>query len=148
MSEYPIYVSVGRFICLLAVPCHNPFQCADNQPACRPTNPPTQNNNFWHLPLDQAALKGVPNKPGATAAPTPSPNGGMAAGLNAYTGEILWSFANPMPQLGDATKNALSQAPMTVANGEPLGCLIALSPSTHAPACSAAPASDPPCLHP
>ena len=66
------------------------------------------NNNFFHLPLDQSMLRGVPNTPGATAPPA-SANGGMVAALDALTGEIIWSFANPAPQIGDATKNALSQ---------------------------------------
>lgn len=63
-----------------------------------------------------AALNGVPSTPGATTPPT-NPTGGLVAALDAWSGNILWTFANPMTQLGDATKNALSQAPVTVANG-------------------------------
>lgn len=75
------------------------------------------NNNFWHAPLDQSALLGVPNTPGATIPPSPSPTGGLAAAMNAYDGTLLWSFANPTPQINSNTLNALSQAPVTVANG-------------------------------
>jgi len=64
------------------------------------------NNNFFHKPLSEWF-------PGAN----PPPTGGMAAALDPWSGAILWTFANPEPQLGDASLNALSQAPLTVANG-------------------------------
>lgn len=84
------------------------------------------NNNFFHLPLSQWF-------PSASTPPT----GGMAAALDPFDGGILWAFANPEPQLGDPTVNALSQAPMTVANGvvfypsmDPTGKLFYLDAKT------------------
>lgn len=64
------------------------------------------NNNFFHKPLS----RWFPNA-------NPAPTGGMAAALDPFDGSILWTFANPEPQAGDPGVNALSQAPVTVANG-------------------------------
>lgn len=50
------------------------------------------NNNFGHLPLDLAALKAVPNQPGATSPPA-SANGGLAAALDAWSGDLIWCVA-------------------------------------------------------
>lgn len=58
------------------------------------------------------SLKGVAN-PSLPANPT----GGHLTTLDAHTGKILWTFANPMQQIGSTDKQALSQAPITVANG-------------------------------
>jgi polyvinyl alcohol dehydrogenase (cytochrome) len=60
-------------------------------------------NNFFHTPLGSF----TPN--------TPTRTGGMIAALDSWDGSVLWSFANPEPQLGAPDKNALSQAPVTVA---------------------------------
>jgi hypothetical protein len=40
---------------------------------------------------------------------------------DAYSGEIIWSFFNSKFRPGAGTKNAASQAPVTVANGARLG---------------------------
>lgn len=83
------------------------------------------NNNFFHKPLSPWVNQ------------TPAPTGGMAAALDPFDGSILWTFANPEPQLGDPSLNALSQAPMTVANGvvfypsmDPTGRLFYLDAKT------------------
>jgi polyvinyl alcohol dehydrogenase (cytochrome) len=65
------------------------------------------NNNFFHKPLTDL----FPDA-GANA-----PTGGVAAALDSWDGKVVWAFANPEPQAGDASLNALSQAPMTVAGG-------------------------------
>ena len=105
--------------------------------------------SYFHLPLDLAVLKAVPNTVGAVAPPA-SANGGLVAALDAYTGDVQWAFTNPALQNGDATKNALSQSPVTVANGarrrfgagkkgprstcaQPAGCPAARSGSPAAP---------------
>jgi polyvinyl alcohol dehydrogenase (cytochrome) len=62
-------------------------------------------NNFFHTPL------------GDYTPASPTNSGGMIAALDAWDGTVLWTFANPEPQNGDATKQALSQAPVTVAGG-------------------------------
>eukprot|EP00899_Mesostigma_viride_P005703 jgi/Mesvir1/15133/Mv14766-RA.1 len=67
------------------------------------------NNNYFHRPLDTAALKVV--NTGFV------PTGGLVSALDAWDGTILWTYANPAPQMGNAALNALSQAPVTVANG-------------------------------
>ena len=74
------------------------------------------NNNFFNAPLDLAALKAVPNIPGAVAPPL-SATGGLVSALDLWQGDILWTFTNPMPSATNATLNARSQAPVTVAGG-------------------------------
>jgi outer membrane protein assembly factor BamB len=64
------------------------------------------NNNFFHEPLTDLF-------PGMNPAPT----GGVAAALDAFDGKILWAYPNLEAQLGDSTLHALSQGPLTVANG-------------------------------
>lgn len=74
------------------------------------------NNNFFNAPLDLAALKAVPNRPGAVAPPTTA-TGGLISALDLWNGTVLWTFTNPEPSATNATLNARSQAPVTVAGG-------------------------------
>jgi hypothetical protein len=52
------------------------------------------NNNNDAIAVDLTKMKAVPNKPGATAAPTTT-KGGLTAAVDAYDGTLLWTFANP-----------------------------------------------------
>lgn len=52
------------------------------------------NNNFNNVVIDLAAMRAVPNTAGATAAPK-STQGGIAAAVDAWSGKLLWTFANP-----------------------------------------------------
>jgi polyvinyl alcohol dehydrogenase (cytochrome) len=80
------------------------------------------NNNYNSVAVDLTGMKAVSNKLGSNAIPT-STQGGLAAAVDAYDGNIVWTFANPTPHWGDVQagvtppKAARSQAPMTVANG-------------------------------
>lgn len=62
-------------------------------------------NNAFHLTLGDFA-------PGS-----PTNNGGMIAALDPWDGTVLWTFANPEPQINNDAQNALSNAPVTVAGG-------------------------------
>lgn len=75
------------------------------------------NNNYLSVNADLTKMKSVVNFPTTTnqLAPT-STDGGMAAAVDAYTGEILWTFANPTIGWDGSGKHARSQAPMTVVN--------------------------------
>ena len=70
---------------------------------------PSSNNNYAHDTYDPAELKIVNG-------PAPH-NGGLVAALDSWDGSIKWTFANPMPQIGNPLQDAQSQAPVTVANG-------------------------------
>uniref|UniRef100_A0A383VAH7 Pyrrolo-quinoline quinone repeat domain-containing protein n=1 Tax=Tetradesmus obliquus TaxID=3088 RepID=A0A383VAH7_TETOB len=80
------------------------------------------NNNYLSVPINLSSMKAVPNKLGSNAIPATT-QGGIAAAVDAYDGNIVWTFANPTPHWGDVQagvnppKEARSQAPMTVANG-------------------------------
>jgi polyvinyl alcohol dehydrogenase (cytochrome) len=76
------------------------------------------NNNYLSVTADLTNLKSVVNFPTTTnQLPPTSTDGGLAAAVDAYTGEILWTFANPTLHWDGTGKHAWSQAPMTVANG-------------------------------
>uniref|UniRef100_A0A383V615 Pyrrolo-quinoline quinone repeat domain-containing protein n=1 Tax=Tetradesmus obliquus TaxID=3088 RepID=A0A383V615_TETOB len=76
------------------------------------------NNNANGVSVDLTQMKAVPNTPGA-AAPPASTKGGLAAAVDAFSGKLLWTFANPTMHWDTSVppQNARSQAPMTVANG-------------------------------
>eukprot|EP00882_Tetradesmus_deserticola_P022580 GHRQ01024505.1.p1 GENE.GHRQ01024505.1~~GHRQ01024505.1.p1 ORF type:complete len:423 (+),score=154.23 GHRQ01024505.1:137-1405(+) len=77
------------------------------------------NNNADSHTVDLTKMKAVPNVPGSTKPPT-STKGGLTAAVDAFTGELLWTFANPTMHWDTEVvppHNARSQAPMTVANG-------------------------------
>jgi polyvinyl alcohol dehydrogenase (cytochrome) len=61
-------------------------------------------NNAFHAPL-------------ADFIPGSSANGGMLAALDPWDGSVVWTFANPEPQINNDAQNALSIAPVTVAGG-------------------------------
>lgn len=93
--------------------------------------PAKANNNYLSVTADLTKMKSVVNFPTTTnQLPPTSTDGGLAAAIDAYTGEILWSFANPLPHWDGTGKRARSQAPMTVANDVvfyPSECLPAMS---------------------
>lgn len=89
------------------------------------------NSNSYHEQLNLTYLQAVPNAPGATSPPS-NANGGFAAALDAFDGNILWSFTNPEPDWTEPNGsygfpvaynptspyvNANSLGPVTVANG-------------------------------
>lgn len=94
------------------------------------------NNNYLQLPLDTAALKAV----AVNGVVPATANGGLAMAIDSWTGAIVCSFVNPTPHWANASNNALSQAPMTVANGvlyyasmDTSGVLYYLNAATCAP---------------
>jgi hypothetical protein len=75
------------------------------------------NNNYLNVPADLTKIKSVVNFPTTTnQLPPTTTDGGLAAAVDAYTGEILWTFANPTLSWDGTGKHARSQAPMTVVN--------------------------------
>jgi hypothetical protein len=72
------------------------------------------------------SVQAVPSTPGSTTPPTTC-NGGIASALDAYTGDILWTFANPAPCPATVCTfanpptvplpQAKTQGPLTVTNG-------------------------------
>lgn len=75
------------------------------------------NNNYLSINADLTTMKSVVNFPTTTnQRPPTSTDGGLAAAVDAYTGEILWTFANPTLHWDGTGKHARSQAPMTVVN--------------------------------
>lgn len=75
------------------------------------------NNNFLNVTVNLTRMNSVVNFPTTTnQLPPTSTDGGLAAAVDAYTGEILWAFANPLLHWDNSGKKSRSQAPMTVAN--------------------------------
>jgi hypothetical protein len=82
------------------------------------------NNNFFSLTLDPTKLRGVPNTPGATSAPSTA-NGGMVAALVSGSG--------PLGQTGGHQAAAGAQARRC--RGLPLAAEPLLSPAASANSC-------------
>jgi polyvinyl alcohol dehydrogenase (cytochrome) len=75
------------------------------------------NNNYLSVNTDLTVMKSVVNFPAVTnQRPPTATDGGLAAAIDAYTGELLWTFANPTLHWDGSGKHARSQAPMTVVN--------------------------------
>lgn len=78
------------------------------------------NNNYHNATINLKSMKPVVNfRTNTNQAPPTSTNGGLAAAIDAYSGEIVWTFANPTLHWGKASSGvryARSQAPVTVAN--------------------------------
>ena len=93
------------------------------------------NNNYLQLTLNVSS----PDWHVANAAVSTAANGGLAMALDSWNGSIVWTFINPNPHWSNASNYALSQAPMTVANGvvyyasmDPAGVLYYLDAATGA----------------
>jgi len=93
------------------------------------------NNNYLQLTLNVSS----PDWHVANPAVSTAANGGLAMALDSWNGSIVWTFINPNPHWSNASNYALSQAPMTVANGvvyyasmDPAGVLYYLNAATGA----------------